>query len=146
MCKNCINYLKEKLLASISLIIDLISGFLLVLWKDDQSKTAITNAIDKTIHSIINIVALLKDLLFCKKEINGTVEKKDEEIRPIEECKKLRVKISDEVQTIKKLNKFVEDNVNTNDTKIKKEVGDVKELLKQIKSEGQEMLNIINVN
>ena len=146
MCKNCFNYLNVKLLAFVSLIIDLISGILLFVWKDDQLKTAITNAIDKIIHSIINLVALGKDLPCCKKEINKTVEKQDEEMKPVEECKKLREKISDEVQTIQKLNKFVEDNANTNDMKIKQEVEDVKGFLKQIKSDEQKMINIIKVN
>ena len=73
MCKkfkNCINNMNEKLWAAISLIANLIFGILLLVWKDDNSKIAITNALDKIINSIIQTFVLLKGKFCFEEKIN----------------------------------------------------------------------------
>ncbi len=42
-----------KMWATISLIVNIIAGIILLVWKDDDSKTAVTNAIEKIINSLI---------------------------------------------------------------------------------------------
>ena len=134
MSKNFMKYLNEKVLALISLFIDLISGILLFIWKDNRSKTAITHVIEKIILFIVNAFVLLKDLLCCKNSI---------EAQSIEECKALLLAISKGKTNIDVIKKFVADNADNKDIKIKEEVHNLKELLKQIKMEGNKMINNI---
>ena len=86
MCKNCINYLNEKVYALISLIIATIFGILLFVVRKDSSKTATINSIDKLVSSILDIFVLLKDVCCHKKEANVTAEPK-KKISPYKEVK-----------------------------------------------------------
>ena len=56
-----------KIWVAISFIVNLIFGVFLLVWKDDNSKTAAINATDKIINAIIQILVLLKGH-FCFKE------------------------------------------------------------------------------
>ena len=138
MCKNCINYLNEKVCALISLIINLIFGILLVVWKNDRSKTATTNAIDKVVNSIFNIFVLLKDVFCHKKEANETA-KPEKETSLIEKGRAFVKDIAEIKKTIVNLNKFVADNINSEDIKIKRKAEEAESLLIQIKKEAHKI-------
>ena len=141
MCKNCINYLKGKVWNLVSLIINLIFGILLFVWRFDESKTKTINAIDKLIHYIIDLFVLLKDAFCCKK-----VKDLDNEIDLFEEGKRITSTISERSKIILKLNKFVKDNANKKEGLEKeKQVEKAKEFLTFFKIGEQLIINSINV-
>ena len=142
MRKNCVNYVNEKVCALISLIINLISGILLIVWKKDSFKTATTNTIDKLIHAIIDIFVLLKGGICNKKEVKEEVS----EIPLINEGMNLLKTVVEREMIIENLNKFVVDNKGIKDTKIQNEVATAEGLLRNIKREEQNIINKINVN
>ena len=148
MCKKCINYFNGKVLYSISLIINIISGILLIVWNKDSSKTAIINAIDKVIHTIIDIFALLKDESCHKQEIKepDKADKADKEMSPVEKGTILLQTVTDGEKIINELNNFIVANKDTANTKIKEEVENAKALLRNIKSKAEKMINNININ
>ena len=94
MCKHFIKCMNENMWVSISLIINLIADILLFVWKNDSSKIATINAIDKIAQSILNILVLLNNRTSCKKEKNQKLEKQEEkeeneENKALEEGKEL---------------------------------------------------------
>ena len=142
MCIMFVDYLNEKLCALISLASNFISGILLFLWKNDASKTAIVNAIDKIIHAIVDIFILFRTT-FCHKEKNEKVKEQKKEISPLERGRMILSTSDERQKVIDELLKFVEDNNNNEDTKIKDEVEKAKRLLesliKKIKEETQKI-------
>ena len=154
MCKKCINYFNGKVLYSISLIINIISGILLIVWNKDSSKTAIINAIDKVIHTIIDIFALLKDESCHKQEIKEAdkpdkedkADKADKEMSPVEKGTKLLQTVTDGENIINELNNFIVANKDTANTKRKEEVENAEALLIDIKRKAEKMINNININ
>jgi len=70
--------LEEKVYTLISLIFDLIFGILLYVSRNDSSKTAAINSIDKFVNSIFNIFIFFKDACSHKKEANGIAEPEKE--------------------------------------------------------------------
>ena len=143
MCKKCINYFNGKVLCSISLIINIISGILLIVWNKDSSKTATIIAIDKVILTIIDIFALLKGESCHKQEIKEA-DKADKEMSPVEKGTILLETVTDGEKIIDELNNFIVVNKDTVDTKIKEEVGNAKALLRDIKRKAEKMINNIN--
>ena len=146
MCKKCINYFNGKVLCSISLIINIISGILLIVWNKDSSKTATIIAIDKVILTIIDIFALLKGESCHKQEIKEAdkADKADKEMSPVEKGTILLETVTDGEKIIDELNNFIVVNKDTVDTKIKEEVGNAKALLRDIKRKAEKMINNIN--
>lgn len=145
MCKNCINYLNEKVYALISLIIATIFGILLFVVRKDSSKTATINSIDKLVSSILDIFVLLKDVCCHKKEANVTAEQK-KKISPYEEGKALLSELNQKKKTIDNIKKFVADNIKSQDKEIKKEVVEANNLLPLIKKAAQDLIDLVNIN
>ena len=135
--KNCIKKLNGKMWALISMIFDIIFAICLYKWKDDSSKKAIFNLIDKIIHWIINLFVLFRDSFCCKKK-DENVEKSN----ALEEGKKWLNTISERENIIKELKKLSDNKEPENAN----EAREAKELLQNIVQEEQKMINKININ
>jgi len=136
MSKNYINYLNKKVCALNSLIMSFIFSILLFVWRKDSSKTFTINSIDKLVNSIFNIFVLLKNKFCYKKEANVTAEP-EKEISQIKKGRAFLNVITERKDAIDNLNKFIADNINSQDIKINEEVNKAKELLSSIKRQVQ---------
>lgn len=166
MCEcleNCLKHMKNKVYILISLLINLIFGFLLFLWRNDSSKTNTINAIDKVIHTFLDIVVLFKDAFraclkkeakekaetLAKEKAEISAKEKAEtsvkEVSLIEEGVNLAKTIFARKNIVNKLNKFIEDNVNSKDENIIRDVQRAKEILRTFKRGEQEIINNINI-
>lgn len=137
--------MNEKLWATISLIANLIFGILLLMWKDDNSKTAITNALDKIINTIIQAFVLLKGKFCFEEKINVKDKEEMKRIGQKDNAKKLLKEMHDNKKPINELNEFAEKNKNTLDEKIKEEVAEVEKLLRCIRREAENIMKNIKV-
>ena len=137
--------MNEKLWATISLIANLIFGILLLMWKDDNSKTAITNALDKIINTIIQAFVLLKGKFCFEEKINVKDKEEMKRIGQKDNAKKLLKEMHDNKKPINELNEFAEKNKNTLDEKIKEEVAEVEKLLEYIRSQAENIMKNIKV-
>lgn len=137
--------MNEKLWAAISLIANLIFGILLLIWKDDNSKIAITNALDKIINSIIQTFVLLKGKFCFEEKINVKDEEEMKRIGQKDIAMNLLKEMQDKSKPIEELNEFVEKNKNTQKKEIKKEVEDIEKLLEYIKSQAENIMKKIKV-
>lgn len=137
--------MNEKLWATISLIANLIFGILLLMWKDDNSKTAITNALDKIINTIIQAFVLLKGKFCFEEKINVKDKEEMKRIGQKDNAKKLLKEMHDNKKPINELNEFAEKNKNTLDEKIKEEVAEVEKLLQCIRREAENIMKNIKV-
>lgn len=137
--------MNEKLWATISLIANLIFGILLLMWKDDNSKTAITNALDKIINTIIQTFVLLKGKFCFEEKINVKDKEEMKRIGQKDNAKKLLKEMHDNKKPINELNEFAEKNKNTLDEKIKEEVAEVEKLLQCIRREAENIMKNIKV-
>ena len=137
--------MNEKLWATISLIANLIFGILLLMWKDDNSKTAITNALDKIINTIIQTFVLLKGKFCFEEKINVKDKEEMKRIGQKDNAKKLLKEMHDNKKPINELNEFAEKNKNTLDEKIKEEVAEVEKLLQYIRREAENIMKNIKV-
>ena len=91
-------------------------------------------------NSIFNIFVLLEKIFYHKKEANVKAEP-EKEISLIEEGKAFLSEIIERKKTIDNLNKFIADNISSQDIKIKKEVEEAKKLLALIKNEVQNLID-----
>ena len=127
-----------KVWAAISLIVNIIAGIFLLVWRDDDSKTAVTNAIEKIINSLLQILVLLKGFFFKEKK-NVKDEEEVKKIEPAKKAMEFIKKIADEKKAIEEFDEFVEKNQNTQDAKI----NDVKSVAKALIEFTKEAENII---
>ena len=137
--------MNEKLWAAISLIANLIFGILLLVWKDDNSKIAITNALDKIINTIIQTFVLLKGKFCFEEKINVKDKEEMKRIGQKDIAKNLLNEMENKSKPIGELNEFVEKNKNTQNEEIKKEVEDIEKLLEYIKSQAENIMKEIKV-
>ena len=143
MCKHFIKYMNEKMWASISLIMNLIAGIFLLVWKNDSSKIATINAIDKIAQSIFNILVLLKDIICAIKEKNQKLEKQEEKEKNketeeiLEEGKELLRALRKEEKVIRDLEKLAKDKNTENQAKT---------LLESIMAQKEIMINKIKIS
>lgn len=126
-----------KIWVAISFIVNLIFGVFLLVWKDDNSKTAAINATDKIINAIIQILVLLKGH-FCFKE------KIKEEGEKIKKAEKILKEIETQKTTISELSIFVENNKDTQNEEKKQEIESIKKLLMNIRKEEDIIIEILN--
>ena len=115
-------------------------GILLLMWKDDNSKTAITNALDKIINTIIQAFVLLKGKFCFEEKINVKDKEEMKRIGQKDNAKKLLKEMHDNKKPINELNEFAEKNKNTLDEKIKEEVAEVEKLLRCIRREAENIM------
>ena len=104
-------------------------GFVLFKYRKETEKTAIIILIEKLLISLSDLLALLNVLICCEIEMITTNND------PIEEGKKLLNLIRISGKTLNKLKELA-----ANENK------DAENLLKNIKSDGQTMINNININ
>ena len=128
-----------KVWAAISLIVNIIAGIFLLVWRDDDSKTAVTNAIEKIINSLLQILVLLKGFFFKEKK-NVKDEEEVKKIEPAKKAMEFIKKIADEKTAIEEFDEFVEKNQNTQDAKIKDDVKSVAKALIDITKEAENII------
>ena len=143
MCKHFIKCMNEKMWVLISLIINLIADIFLFVWKNDSTKIVTINVIDKIAQSILNILVLLKNRTFAKKEKNqklGKQEEKEEkeENKVLEEGKELLNALSTEEKIIRNLEKLAIGNDKNAKNK-------AKNLLESIMNQKKIMINKIKI-
>ena len=143
MCKHFIKCMNEKMWVLISLIINLIADIFLFVWKNDSTKIVTINVIDKIAQSILNILVLLKNRTFAKKEKNqklGKQEEKEEkeENKVLEEGKELLNALSTEEKIIRNLEKLAIGNDKNAENK-------AKNLLESIMNQKKIMINKIKI-
>ena len=125
-CANCGKKIVEHIWILISWLISVICGFVSFIYRKDSEKTAIIIFIDKILTSLTDLLSILKVPICCK--MKEDTKSQD----PIEDCKKLIGNISVSNEIIEKLKQLA---ANGNQ--------DAKDLLKNLKTAGQNMINII---
>ena len=139
-CINCINNMNVQVWVAISFIVNLIFGIFLLVWKDDNSKTAAINAIDKIINAIIQILVLLKGHFCFKEKI-----KEEKEGEEIEKASEILKEIGTQKNTINELIIFVRKNKNIQNEKKKEEIESIKKLLKNIRKEEENIIEMLKL-
>lgn len=123
-CVNCAKKLLEHIWLLISWFINAVCGIISFNYRNDSEKTATIIFVEKLLISLSNLFAMLNVPICCKKAIN--IKNED----PIEEGKKLLslMNVSEDI-----INKLRELAANKNK--------DAEELLKNLNSAGQTMIN-----